>query len=426
MCNVTTFLLAGRGLMPGISRVILVLLGIAFASDLAMAGAWTRKADINPSRVTYAAAVVDGKIYLMGGLGNGYLDTDYNYAFDPATNTWQKRAHMLTARSFVTAAALNGIIYTFGGTVDGLAHRALSVVEAYDPATDSCTPRNSLPNPRFGINTCVVDSLIYSIGGKCTLDSLISETCAYDPASDTWTARTPRPLTGGCAVVVYNGLIYTFGGRETTAKPASAEVYVYDPKADSWTRKKDMPTPRTGTEASVWHDKIYVIGGYQVENSVVAAVEVYDPATDTWEKLADMPEKTALHAQVELGGKIYVMAGTADWQTGGWHTWEFDPASNTEDVEEERNSPTAYELTQNYPNPFNPATTICYAVPHRAHVTLVVYNVLGQQVNELVDDNVEAGFHEVQFNASNLASGVYFYRMQAGTFVDTKTLLLVR
>lgn len=59
-------------------------------------------------------------------------------------------------------------------------------------------------------------------------------------------------------------------------------------------------------------------------------------------------------------------------------------------------------------------------------MTLVVYNVLGQQINELVDDNIEAGFHEVQFDASNLASGVYFSRMQAGAFVDTKTLLLVR
>ncbi|RPH33331.1 T9SS C-terminal target domain-containing protein, partial [bacterium] len=79
-----------------------------------------------------------------------------------------------------------------------------------------------------------------------------------------------------------------------------------------------------------------------------------------------------------------------------------------------------------YPNPFNPTTTIRYALPHRSHVLITAFNPLGQQVAQLVEAEVEAGYHEVQFNATNLASGVYFYRMQAGTFTDTRKLLLVR
>ena len=268
--------------------------------------------------------------------------------------------------------------------------------------------------------------MIYSIGGKYTLDSMLADTYAYDPAADTWISRTSRPLNGSCAVAVYNGLIYTFGGRETRAKPASSGVYVYDPKTDSWTRKKDLPTPRHGLQASVWNDKIYVIGGYYVESSALAAVEVYDPANDSWEKLADMPEQTALHAQVEVGGKIYIMAGTSDLKTGGWHTWEFDPAFQTEDVEEERNSPTAYELMQNFPNPFNPQTAIRYALPHRSHVMLAVCNMLGQQIATLLNGEIDAGYHFVQFDASNLASGVYFYRLQAGSYTETRKLVLMR
>ncbi len=88
--------------------------------------------------------------------------------------------------------------------------------------------------------------------------------------------------------------------------------------------------------------------------------------------------------------------------------------------------PARYSLSQNYPNPFNPTTTIQYALPHRSQVTLTVYNTLGQQVASLVNGDIGAGYHAVQFDGRNLASGVYFYRLQAGSFVETRKLLLVR
>jgi len=88
--------------------------------------------------------------------------------------------------------------------------------------------------------------------------------------------------------------------------------------------------------------------------------------------------------------------------------------------------PMAFGLEQNYPNPFNPSTTIRYALPHRSHVTLTVFSILGQQITTLVNGDIDAGYHTVQFDGSELASGVYLYRMQAGNFVQTRKLLLVR
>jgi hypothetical protein len=88
--------------------------------------------------------------------------------------------------------------------------------------------------------------------------------------------------------------------------------------------------------------------------------------------------------------------------------------------------PSTYVLEQNYPNPFNPSTTIRYAVPVRSHVILTVFNALGQQVADLQDREVDPGYHEVQFDARVLSSGVYFYRLKAGVFSETKRLLLVR
>ena len=88
--------------------------------------------------------------------------------------------------------------------------------------------------------------------------------------------------------------------------------------------------------------------------------------------------------------------------------------------------PGSCDLSQNYPNPFNPTTTIRYSIPHRSQVAITVFNTLGQRVATLVNESQEAGPHDVRFDASGLASGVYFYRLQVGSFVQAKKLLILR
>ncbi|MBI5020695.1 MAG: T9SS type A sorting domain-containing protein [Ignavibacteriales bacterium] len=89
-------------------------------------------------------------------------------------------------------------------------------------------------------------------------------------------------------------------------------------------------------------------------------------------------------------------------------------------------TPLTFSLKQNYPNPFNPSTTISYQLPARSHVTLRVFDLLGREVAMLVNRIEESGNKSVVFDASRLLSGVYYYRLQAGNFVDTKKLLLLR
>jgi hypothetical protein len=88
--------------------------------------------------------------------------------------------------------------------------------------------------------------------------------------------------------------------------------------------------------------------------------------------------------------------------------------------------PEAFLLNQNYPNPFNPSTTIRYGLPERSHVTLTVFNTLGQAVATLVEGEMDAGYHEVTLHASHLASGVYLYQLRAGAFVQTRKLVILR
>ena len=97
-------------------------------------------------------------------------------------------------------------------------------------------------------------------------------------------------------------------------------------------------------------------------------------------------------------------------------------------VDDEANSemPHAYRLSQNYPNPFNSSTRIDYQLPKTVLVVLKVFDVLGKEVETLVNERQNAGGYSVQFNASNLPSGVYFYRIEAGTYNDAQKLLLLR
>ena len=95
-------------------------------------------------------------------------------------------------------------------------------------------------------------------------------------------------------------------------------------------------------------------------------------------------------------------------------------------LNEENTVPSKFELMQNYPNPFNPSTSIEYSVPSNEYVLLKVYDLLGNEVNTLVNERQSAGNYEVNFDASNLASGIYFYRIQSGSFIQTKKLMLLK
>ena len=93
---------------------------------------------------------------------------------------------------------------------------------------------------------------------------------------------------------------------------------------------------------------------------------------------------------------------------------------------EDRDMPTSYSLGQNYPNPFNPVTTISFETPETADIQLNVFNMLGQKIETLVAGRINSGIHSVTFDASSLSSGIYFYTLQAGEFIQTKQLSLIK
>jgi hypothetical protein len=88
--------------------------------------------------------------------------------------------------------------------------------------------------------------------------------------------------------------------------------------------------------------------------------------------------------------------------------------------------PTDFTLYQNYPNPFNPSTKIRFVIPKSSFVNIKVYNVLGKEIVTLINEERPAGNHEVEFSGTDLPSGVYFYKLQTGSFIQTKKMILLR
>jgi hypothetical protein len=104
----------------------------------------------------------------------------------------------------------------------------------------------------------------------------------------------------------------------------------------------------------------------------------------------------------------------------------FDTGEQTSDVEKLNGFPSEFSLAQNYPNPFNPITTIEFAVPFNSDVNIILYDVLGKEVGEILNGNYNQGYYKVDFNAIGLTSGIYFYRLQARGFISTKKITVLK
>ncbi len=149
----------------------------------------------------------------------------------------------------------------------------------------------------------------------------------------------------------------------------------------------------------------------------------------------DYPSWLSVISSTEIKGTVptsllhkkFVFQVTATTTEGGFKTFTSDSIYVDDIVWVEPNEvPTEFRLSQNYPNPFNPSTTIAYSVPSSCQVRLTVLDILGREIVELINEQKFAGTYEVKFNASNLPSGIYFYRLTAGSFSNTKKMILIK
>ncbi len=173
---------------------------------------------------------------------------------------------------------------------------------------------------------------------------------------------------------------------------------------------------------TITHSKMHVniIGNFDVTAKSMSA---QFPSTGMWYNYfsGDSLEVSNTTMSIELQpGEFHI------YTTVKQETPAADILTDVQSEENEIAEITTYELLQNYPNPFNPATTINYQIPEAGKVTLKIYNILGKEIATLVNEIQSAGNYKVNFNASNLPSGVYFYKIDAGKFSNTRKMMLVK
>ena len=305
-----------------LSSIIPVLIFMFSSVSVFAAGTetWTTKASMSTARRFHQVAVLDGKIYAIGGSYNGSLNSVEEY--DPTTDTWITKASMITARQQFQVAVVGGKIYAIGGWSD--INGSLNSVEEYDPTTNKWISKAPMTTAGWDHQVAVVGGKIYVIDGFNDIIGSLNSVEEYDPATNTWTSKASMTTGRGHQVAVLDGKIYAIGGSYNGSLNSVEE---YDPTTDTWITKASMITERQQFQIAVVGGKIYAIGGW--DGVYHNSVEEYDPATNTWITKAPMPTARDYHEVAIVGGKIYAIGGYNETNGSLNSVEEYNPATNT-------------------------------------------------------------------------------------------------
>jgi hypothetical protein len=183
-------------------------------------------------------------------------------------------------------------------------------------------------------------------------------------------------------------------------------------------------------------DVLYVWAYFYDANSYPVAYgeKELGPTSDGYQQFVVDMDYSGYSSELIVGGYIYFIItpssssgndGPAIGSSFLVDDLAFDNVSSLP-AENAAAKPLVYALAQNYPNPFNPSTKIVYSLPRANQVKITIYNNLGQVVDKLVNEHKNAGTYEVEFNAAQLPSGVYFYKLEAGTFNQVRKMILIK
>ncbi len=266
------------------------------------AGVWQQRAPLPTPRSEVASAVLDGRIYVIGGyIAQGSASTVVE-VYDATADRWQRLGDLPAPRDHAMAAALDGRVYVFGGN----SGNEVSTVFAYDVAANRWSRLRDMPVRRAAGGTAVLNGRIVLAGGT---GDAPTDTYVYNPGDDTWTKGNPIAAPREhLAMAAAGDRVYLVGGRWTNGLMSTNEVL--DDVTGSWRMLAPLPTARGGTAAGSVDGKIVVAGGEAFDPTrTFPQVEVYDLASDSWSAAPDLPTPRHGLAVVGLEGVLYVIGG---------------------------------------------------------------------------------------------------------------------
>ena len=428
--------------------------------DKTTGGKWTAGTNMPHARY-YGGSVVYTRndtswLYVLGGdTTGGGVATATCLRYNINTDTWEYIAPMPEPLRNNAAALLGDKIYTMGGFNASFPSPAVTSFYEYDINTDTWTTLPDLPVPLFFHGAFgFEDSLIYILGGiedlllqdrdRWSGDRWSIEVRYFNVDELTFTqASDMLEATAGFGhAVIGRDIIVTAGLKSPT------ELWDFTLKGsiDINIRSNINWSFRTNYSLSVYahygvafpNNEIYFAGGSNTTGfTPIDNVFEYNVDTDVYKPRVNLPIQGMAYFSgvnynpeewnTEKEVKVVIAGGITPGPTVSNQTWIFTDTVEVVGINKIENTiPEDYALFQNYPNPFNPSTLIQFALPRESYVNLEVFNALGEKVEVLVSEEMSAGTYKYEWNAEDLTSGIYFYRLQAGGFIDTKKMILLR
>ena len=260
---------------------------------------WEEKAPVSLARQVYdGVETLDGKIYTIGGRHSSNVTLVERY--DPASNQWETITSLSVARSGLATAVMDGKLFAIGGSDD-------SSVEIYDPTTGQWAAGTALPATNYNSTALTVNDSIWLLGGNANGGG--GQVLRLAPNSNQWTSlpnmATPRTSSG---MVLFDKKVWAIGGAANGQYLDSVEVF--DLASNSWSSGPSLTVPRQHPMAWTAHGKIYVAGGRTSNWTYYDSIEVFDPTTNQWSIVGNMPEKKSMSGHVVVNGIVYLVAGS--------------------------------------------------------------------------------------------------------------------
>ncbi len=404
---------------------------------------WT---DISPEQGTsFDGLGVTPKVHFfnesIGAVAFSLDDGSNNYNYDvvfgyvwitrDGGQTWSERFDVNEDQILHLEQVSENVTYISGAAAYGVSSNKWFKKITYDPANANYTLSDVTPMPNDRPHVMSGDWLDENNGvviGRLNYGSYYISVFRTTDGGTTWTnidSNLPEPAASqisfsdrGIQMIDEDTFIFAYyypvdGGYET-------KIWATDDGGINWFETGIVDSKVMLNSLSIDESAdCGMVCGFNSDSSKTYYVMYEDQ--DTWQSylLPDIESGTGLYAaELTQDGTIWVIGNKQSiWKT----------ESGTTDIKTERyETPKDYSLLQNYPNPFNPSTIIEFSLPGNSIVTLKIYNSLGEEVAELVNGELQAGYHSVNFNASNISSGIYFYRISAGSFVQTKKMILIK
>lgn len=302
---------------------VLVLLGctsvyaptsdpIASDSVSEIAKDWSVIAPLGIPRTAVAVEVLEGKIYVIGGLDNLGRSSSKVEVYDPLTKKWDEASPLPKALHHAASATISRSVgdrlYVFGG-FEGRRSKPSNSAYEYNAQLDSWIARTSIPVARGALAASEFGDLVYVFGGVDG-DSVSSRIDVYDPSSDSWSVgpqmRTPR---SHFSVVTLRSLMYVIGGKGLNGGASLGLIEILDPVTGGWATTQDLDIPRSNMGALAIFGRLYVAGGEDIEKGL-SSVEVFNPDIATWIPFGSLPTPVRSGGLAAINQHIFYVGGS--------------------------------------------------------------------------------------------------------------------